>query len=126
MSYCRWSDMDYQCDVYAYETEGGYQIHVASKKRVFKEPLPEKVHFSDDKIEEWLVRWDVMQGILERSDLVDIGLPYDGESYCYEDQKEFLARLMVLREAGYRIPDWTFDEVMMEVADAEFQSKLED
>lgn len=32
MSYCRWSSMDFKCDLYIYEAEDGIAIHVASNR----------------------------------------------------------------------------------------------
>jgi RIO-like serine/threonine protein kinase len=119
MSYCRFSCDDFQSDVYAYETEGGYQIHVAKKKRVFIEPLPEKVPFptnqDEEKIQAWFDRHRVVMDIIDRSECVDIGLPYDGESFCEDSLEDLLERLKSLREIGYRVPDFAIMVVENEI-----------
>lgn len=33
MSFCRWSSDDWACDVYAYESEEGFIIHVATAEK---------------------------------------------------------------------------------------------
>lgn len=41
MSYCRWSSMNWQCDVYVYEdVSGGWTTHVAGSRRLFG-PIPD-------------------------------------------------------------------------------------
>lgn len=41
MSYCRYSDMNWRCDVYVYEHVGGYWVtHVAMKRKVIP-PIPD-------------------------------------------------------------------------------------
>lgn len=41
MSYCRWSSMNWKCDVYVYaDASGGWTTHVASRKRIFS-PIPD-------------------------------------------------------------------------------------
>lgn len=39
MSYCRWSSDNYRCDVYALESDLGYEINVAVGR--YPEPIPE-------------------------------------------------------------------------------------
>lgn len=55
MSYCRWSSDDYQCDIYAYEAEDGFVVHVASSRKRFIEPLPEPISPSQD-FDGWFAR----------------------------------------------------------------------
>lgn len=41
MSYCRWSSMNWRCDVYTYEdVMGGWTTHVAGRRRVIP-PIPD-------------------------------------------------------------------------------------
>ena len=39
MSYCRWSSMDFKCDLYVYEASDGIVIHVASNRVVGDVPV---------------------------------------------------------------------------------------
>ena len=75
MSYCRWSSMNHRCDVYAYESDDGFVVHVAKRRY-----LP------------------------DFSDLEDIGLPYDGETFTYDTENEMLAGLAELAHVGYVVP----------------------
>ncbi len=45
MSYCRWSDDDFQCDIYAFEDETCFVVHVATNRRTPEESLPEWVSY---------------------------------------------------------------------------------
>lgn len=39
MSYCRWSSMDYQCDLYIYDdVSGGLTVHVAAGRLAGTDP----------------------------------------------------------------------------------------
>jgi len=110
MSYCRWSSDDFQCDVYIYEScYGGFDIHVAGKKYVFKEPLPPYVDIND--FEKWWERYEIVQEMVEKADLIDIGLPYDGESFNEQSIDDVLKLIKELRAVGYRIPDYVFKEL---------------
>lgn len=41
MSYCRWSSMNWMCDVYVYEdVDGGWATHVAGRRRAIP-PIPD-------------------------------------------------------------------------------------
>jgi hypothetical protein len=44
-----------------------------------------------------------------------LGLPHDGESFNDETLEDFLARLLMLREAGYRFPDYVLERVREEI-----------
>ena len=47
MSYCRWSSMDYDCDLYIYESESGFEIHVARRRPdIDRSKLPPPVDIS--------------------------------------------------------------------------------
>lgn len=115
MSYCRFSCDDFQSDVYAYETEGGYQIHVAAHKIEFCEPLPEKAPnpFSggttnQELLERWVDRHRVVLDIVDRSKRVPIGLSNDGQCHHVETIEEMLDFLVGLKSTGYRVPDHAF------------------
>ena len=40
MSYCRWSSMGGQCDLYVYESRDGIEIHVSTRRWVRKDDEP--------------------------------------------------------------------------------------
>ncbi len=109
MSYVRFSSDDFQSDVYAYEDcGGGFTIHVASTKRIFSKPLPEKVPFEKGSLNAWLERHQKVVAMLENSSMVPIGLPHDGESFNVETEHEMFDKLRNLKAMGYSVPEEVF------------------
>lgn len=54
MSYCRWSSMNWRCDVYVYEdVAGGWTTHVAGNRKIIR-PVPDLLGC---KLSMWLHRW---------------------------------------------------------------------
>lgn len=54
MSYCRWSSMNWMCDVYVYaDCNGGWTTHVASARRMMP-PIPD---ISFGGISSFIYRW---------------------------------------------------------------------
>ncbi len=115
MSFCRWSTGDYVCDLYCYESSLGFETHVGSRRREYKEPLPPCVPFEDE--EAWVRRLLAVRNLEEGQDyrLVKIGLPYDGQSFIDATLKDFISRLEVLRAAGYKFPVNLIEELREEV-----------
>lgn len=86
MAFCRWSDMDFHCELYCYEdSRGGFTTHVAAVR----------LNGQDQK--------------------TPIGLPYDGETFHDTDIQAFRARIAHLIETGYRAPDGLLDEIDKEM-----------
>ncbi|WP_344250997.1 hypothetical protein, partial [Isoptericola hypogeus] len=86
MSYCRWSSDDHQCDVYVYEdVAGGWTTHVAGRRWVLAEPLPEPIEVSTDftakQWDQWWARGRRVSAILDRSTTEPLALPHDGETF---------------------------------------------
>lgn len=109
MSYCRWSSDNFQCDIYAYESDNGYEIHVAGYKTV---GVPPEVDFSliyptqtEESIAEYVRQSQANSKWLGECERVPIGLPYDGASFTLDTLDEFYDKLIELREIGYRFPD---------------------
>lgn len=104
MSLCRWSSLDFQCDLYVYEgEEDGWSINVSNYRHSFKEPLPEEVDMND------------IEAVFERTlkvmtlpyDLVPNNLPYDGESFSCDTNEEAIEVLTMLKDCGYNAP-WEY------------------
>jgi len=110
MSYCRWSCLNFECDVYAYEdVNGGWTTHVASYRLSFSiSPLPDILSVST---EEYLKAYRKQRKDLEQIQRVPIGLPYDGQTFNDDTLEDFRGRLLMLRKIGYRIPDYTFEMI---------------
>lgn len=118
MSYCRWSTDDFQCDLYCYaDCNGGYTTHVAGNKVVFNEPLPPQVPFDPEHIEEWLARERKVDSMLKRAKRVPLNLPHDGEMFRDMTIRDFLKRLLMLRDCGYKFPDVVIEVLKQEMAE---------
>jgi hypothetical protein len=123
MSYCRWSSYGWKCDVYVYEdVNGGWTTHVASRRRVAPEPCPEidwdqVWHMPQDKQVEAVERWrNAEREWLDRAEVVDIGLEFDGQSFNDPTAAECAETLRMLKGAGYWVPDDVISELEQEAA----------
>lgn len=120
MSYCRWSDMDFKCDLYAYEGSDGYVIHVASTRIV-----PDLPKLPDLSSTPMAIFWNAYRKQLAArdqltdEDRVAIDLEYAGDTFVEPDLESFEERLRELRELGYHFPDWVFDTIEEEKKEEE-------
>jgi hypothetical protein len=111
MSYCRWSSMDFQCDVYCYEHYGNYiVVHVAARRHDLSTnpdggELPEPVSIREDGAKAWLARYEIARDFLEKCELKPIGLKHDGEGFTFGDLDKAADFLEELKEIGYNVPD---------------------
>ena len=85
MSYCRWSSNNYQCDVYVYESDLGFQTYVAGNR----------------------VNWDT-------HDRVFIDHPEAGQSYTDTTPGQCADRLEKLKSEGFKVPQYAIDELRKE------------
>lgn len=124
MSYCRWSSDDFQCDVYVYEdAAGGWTTHVARRRHVYNQPLPDAVPIPDstgmsDQMQAFIDRHLTVMNMVSEAELVDIGLPHAGETFNDDTPGECAERLMKLRDIGYWVPQYAIDELMAEHQDS--------
>lgn len=114
MSYCRWSDNDFKCDLYCYYG-GNYITHVAENKIVFEEELPPHIELSEDNIEKYLERYKKVMDIVHESKHVKIELPYSGQTFQDDSMEEFLVTVKMLKETGYNVPDWVIQNIEEEM-----------
>lgn len=124
MSYCRWSGNDFQCDVYVYEAEDGFTIHVAGMRIRWTAPLPPPLPTYDPDtwdFHAWYERHRIVSDMLDDDTThvrEPIGLPHDGESfYGIETPGECADKLVELREVGYMVPDYAINALREEEAD---------
>ena len=115
MSYCRWSSNNWDCDLYCYGSAQGFTTHVASNRIDGDIPKEDWQLLHDGKTEEFMVQHNAQMKFLDTCTRSPIGLPFDGQSFDDPDEEAFLARLMQLREAGYRFPDYVIDSVREEI-----------
>lgn len=122
MSYCRWSSMDFACDIYAYESVGDFwQIYVAGNRVLGDIPkmpnmpahdAPE--HERHQWIEDYVKASKAQSEWLQTAEREEITLPYAGASIECATLDEFEAKLHELRALGYRFPDHVFEEIALD------------
>jgi hypothetical protein len=117
MSYCRWSSLNFGCDLYVYEdSAGGWTIHVAGNRVVGK--VPEVVWPVDQSVEardRFVTSYQSMLAFLETAEREPVGLPLAGESFyglptagaCADKVEELIA-------LGYRVPDYVVPDLRVE------------
>ena len=113
MSYCRFSDDDYQCDVYVYESDTGIVIHVAGIRYIFdRSVLPEYVDLRTGDIEKYMQRYEMLMGLIENAARVKIGYEHDVKSFGCKDEIEAAKTLEMLRECGYNVPQYAINDLV--------------
>lgn len=108
MSYCRFSCDNWKSDVYCYESEQGFEIHIASKRLVGTPPeVPSLADIAGDSeaARAWSVARRKQHEWLEKAEYRPIGLEHDGESCTMPNLEEFIRKLLYLRSLGYYIPE---------------------
>lgn len=113
MSFCRWSSMDWQCDLYCYESSEGIVTHVANQRIVGEVPKVDSslfLNFTDENSEKYFEQQKVQSAFLDTAERKSIGLKYDGHTF-YDDKETFLDRLNMLREEGYMFPEITQEDI---------------
>lgn len=113
MSYCRFSSDNFRCDVYAYQsTHDDYVLHVASHRREADTPIPEMPpNWWELPAEEMQAAMGRQDDWLEHAPLVPINHPDAGESYRFASAEELYEKLLDLRSAGLRVPDFALEAV---------------
>lgn len=113
MAFCRWSSMDWSCDLYCYESSQGFVTHVAEQKVIGDIPKVDSslfLNFTDENSEKYFDQQKAQSAFLDTAQRKPIGLKYDGQTF-YDDKETFLARLNMLREEGYRFPEITQEDI---------------
>ena len=112
--------MNGRCDVYAYESEFGFTIHLAARRRKNIENAPQLPDLNTTNIEEYLKVskklhdwYDTEEG----SEFVDIELKHAGESFVEDDLEDFHGRMLYLRDIGYVFPDYVLESIEEEMKD---------
>ena len=116
MSYCRFSSMDWACELYCYESAQGYVTHVASNKPVGEIPKAEHL-FRVESLPEFLKAHEAQMQWLETCERADIGKPHDGETFTDATLEDFLLTLQMLKAEGYVFPDDVIETVLEEIAE---------
>ena len=112
MSYCRFSDDNWRSDVYSYESIEGYMCHVASYR--FAEDAPPLPILTSDNIEEYEKAYKKQIKHVASSEKIEIGSPYDGGSYTFENPSELLDFFFELQKNSYHVPQFAIESVREE------------
>jgi len=116
MSYCRFSSDNFLCELYCYaDTSGGWTTHVAANRVAGFIPLLDE-SLLDTNPGAYAVQLQAQCDFVIAADRVPIGLPYDGETFYDQTLEAFRARIVTLREAGYRCPDYVLAQIDAELA----------
>lgn len=123
MSYCRWSSMDFRCDLYIYaDVSGGYTCHVAGGRRVFDErepPAPRWEDLSEENAREWTEAYNRHLRYVSETPVVDIELEHVGETFNLPTGAEMAELVRRLRALGYVCPDDLEEELESEIDEDE-------
>lgn len=112
--------MDFQCDLYCYESADGYVTHVADQRRAYPVTSPTLPALLGELPPEELARQLLLQKLMgneEINPLVPLGLAHDGKDFIDGGLGGFLDTLRMLKEAGYRFPDSLIPDVEEELAE---------
>ena len=108
MSLCRFSSLDWQCDLYCfYDCDGTITTHVASKR--FVNIIPHCPSVVSATKEGWSKAYKAQEKAMKSSDLISIDLPEAGTTHKSQTVEEFLELLTRLRDLGYVFPESLFD-----------------
>ncbi len=118
MSYCRWSSDDWACELYCYESIGGWVTHVAAYKRVNVPKIGKMPNHQSPRVfKKWMKKYKAQMVYLETAEMRAIGLPYDGQTFNDADIRTFKERLLYLRGVGYKFPDYVLETIDQEILD---------
>ena len=101
MSYARWSNDCYNSDVYVYDAEDGYHVHIADVRHISNMPrIPEPDNLADYLSHHLLViEWE------KQATRIPLNKPLAGQSFIFETAKETAEFLEKLKADGYLVPD---------------------
>lgn len=113
MSYCRFSSDNWQCDVYAYESRDGFEVHVAAHR--YTDDIPKLPAWNADKKNAYFEAYKIQIKAVDASPMRDIGGKYDGMHFIYATLEDLLTGLADIKEAGYNVPQFVFDQILEEM-----------
>ena len=64
----------------------------------------------------WCDRQTAMRHLLQEADHVPLNLPHDGKTFTDDSPQECADTLLMLRAAGYQIPQFAVDSLLEEAA----------
>lgn len=117
MAFCRWSSMNWRCDLYCYEdVAGGFTTHVAGNRVVGDIPEEPDLSLLRTASTDWLGKHRAVMEFLATAERTPITLPHAGETFNDYTLAAFKERLLYLRGLGYLFPDDVLSEIDEEIA----------
>lgn len=116
MSYCRFSSDYFNCDLYIYEDiTGSYAMHIAGSRYVFdRTPIkPTKT------VEDFVNNHGYVMTALRTADVVEIKLPYAGESFYFAELSQVIEKVKELQALGYVVPSNIIPSMEEEISSSE-------
>ena len=112
MSFCRFSDNNFQCDFYAYESNAGFQLHLAASRVQWdppENPYDLRSLERPPEVFQELVRNYHEQ--LTQAPRTTISLQDAGESFRFDSLGELRDALAGYIELGFQAPDWLLPSI---------------
>lgn len=107
--------------MYCYESGDGFITHVASRRRIGE--IPERPDILTASYDEYSEAYRKHMDAVDKAELVNIGLPYDGKTFNDPDLKSFLERVKYLKDVGYNVPNYVLERIEKEIED-EYDQQL--
>lgn len=115
VSYCRFSTDGFQCDLYVYESAEGYMIHTAQNRIVGE--VPRMPSIFDVTAEEWTRQHRKQMEFIRTAKREKIEGEFANNTFIERDLEDAIARLEMLRAAGFRFPDDVLTALREELED---------
>ena len=107
MSYCRFSSMDFKCDLYVYESDEGVSVNVATSRVVGDVP---SINWADT---ETVYRtYKAQMEFMKTAQRKTIGGAYDGMSWYGLSHLEAAGLVSVLQDSGYIFPEDLIEDLL--------------
>ena len=108
MSFVRFSSDNWTSDVYAFESDDGFEVYVAGAR--LSAPVPPLLEWGEETELYWQRYEEQMRAVAE-TERVSIDGPHDGAHFVYASLAEMRAGLVMLQEAGYHVPAFVFESI---------------
>ena len=122
MSFCRFSTDNYRCDLYAYESAHGFELHVAAQRVHWDPPQsPLSLEALNLPHEEWLALYARYHDALREAPRSSIIHPDAGGHHLLGSLQQLRDKIEQLISEGLHAPDWLLpelDELILEDAPA--------
>jgi hypothetical protein len=121
MSYCRFSDDDFGCDAYIYESVDGFMMHLAATR--LEQPLPPTAHLlpngsAKSSVDAWQRYFRARaENSLRLAQAVQVPIEHDdaGKTFRFDDTDDLLRKVIEIKSNGFRVPDYVVTTLREEI-----------